>query len=483
MTQENNIANEILARAQRARDIANWAEAINLYQRLSLAYPSSAQIAHNLGLSYFGLGKSQEAARYARKALQLEPALWQSAILLGKAHHANGQMTQAWDTYKSVMNLREGHAEARIGLADLAMNQFGDTLSAQYWVKPLLEDAQYQMDAQLTCLMANLYDRPKWNFPGNAAAVSKKIKVFSDAYLQLPNLNTSDIYPSKSARLDSKKRPRVGIISPLFCASPVYFLTISGWRHVAKGCEIIIFNRGHHQDWATIIFQEMASAWHDVQHMSAEHLAHRIVEQDLDVLYDLGGWMDPVALKALSIKPAKKMYKWVGGQSVTTGQSVFDGWIGDSAQSPKRLQHLYTEPLIQIPRAYCTYTPPDYLPSPAQKKSSTPCIFANPAKVSSDFLERLRLMKRPLLFIHRQYQFTMVQDRIRAVLGSNAHFAMPSTHQEALQLVNQHDVMIDTFPYSSGLTAQEALAMGTKVQVLEVGSLFCERHTARLWER
>ena len=92
-------------------------------------------------------------------------------------------------------------------------------------------------------------------------------------------------------------------------------------------------------------------------------------------------------------------------------------------------------------------------------------------------------MKRPLLFIHRQYQFTVVQDRIRAVLGTNAHFAMPSTHQEALQLVNQHDVMVDTFPYSSGLTAQEALAMGTKVQVLEVGSLFCERHTARLCER
>jgi hypothetical protein len=30
------------------------------------------------------------------------------------------------------------------------------------------------------------------------------------------------------------------------------------------------------------------------------------------------------------------------------------------------------------------------------------------------------------------------------------------------------------------LTAREAIAMGTKVQVLHVGELFCERHTAKL---
>jgi len=73
-----------------------------------------------------------------------------------------------------------------------------------------------------------------------------------------------------------------------------------------------------------------------------------------------------------------------------------------------------------------------------------------------------------------------VQERIRAVLGNDAQFVIPASHQEALQAVNSHATMIDTFPYSSGLTAREAIAMGTKVKVLHVGELFCERHTAKL---
>jgi predicted O-linked N-acetylglucosamine transferase (SPINDLY family) len=41
--------------------------------------------------------------------------------------------------------------------------------------------------------------------------------------------------------------------------------------------------------------------------------------------------------------------------------------------------------------------------------------------------------------------------------------------------------MLDTFPYSSGLTAREAKAMDVKVRA-KVGTLFCERHCASLIE-
>jgi len=174
------------------------------------------------------------------------------------------------------------------------------------------------------------------------------------------------------------------------------------------------------------------------------------------------------------------MFKWVGGQSVTTGLDCFDGWIGDQWQSPESLQGLYSEPLINIPGGYCTYTPPDYLPSPAASKSKTPCVFANPAKVSRAFLKEVKKISGTKVFIHNQYRYPQVQERIRAVLGNDAQFVIPASHQEALQAVNSHATMIDTFPYSSGLTAREAIAMGTKVKVLHVGELFCERHTAKL---
>jgi predicted O-linked N-acetylglucosamine transferase (SPINDLY family) len=190
--------------------------------------------------------------------------------------------------------------------------------------------------------------------------------------------------------------------------------------------------------------------------------------------------MDPIGLQALSLRPAPHQFKWVGGQSVTTGLNCFAGWIGDENQSPKVLQSWYSEPLINATEGYASYTPPPYMPKPARLKSKSLCIFSNPAKISREFLMALRQMKGEKVFIHRQYRFPRVQHRILEALEQKATFISPASHQEALQAVNQHQTMIDTFPYSSGLTAREALALGTKIKVLRVGELFCERHTAYL---
>jgi len=190
--------------------------------------------------------------------------------------------------------------------------------------------------------------------------------------------------------------------------------------------------------------------------------------------------MDPVALKALSIKPARKMFKWVGGQSVTTGLDSFDGWIGDTWQSPDRLQYLYSEPLVNIAQGYAHYTPPSYMPAIPHSKRDEPVIFSNPAKLSRAFLKYLQTIKGRKCFIHRQFQFAAARENILNFFDPNeVKFICPQNHQEALQMLGQHKIMLDTFPYSSGLTAREAQAMGVKV-IAKAGLLFCERHTARL---
>jgi predicted O-linked N-acetylglucosamine transferase (SPINDLY family) len=480
MSQETTLtAQEVLAQAQAARDSAQWEKAIALYQQIEKLAPESAELKHNLGLCYFGWGKPEQALHRCAHALSLKPDLWQSEILVAKSHYALGQMEAAQRTYQHALSTPDGAAQARLGLADLAMNQFGDPLGAMSIVKPLLAHDSFVMDAQLTTLMASLYDRDGWNAKGNAQRLSQRVRIFSAEHLCLPNLQLEPLADNEQMYGSKNFRPRVGLISPLFCVSPVYFLTIASWRHVAKGCDIVIFNRGHKSDWATQVFKELSHEWINVQHLNGAQLAKQIHAADIDVLYDLGGWMDAIGLQALSAKPARKMFKWVGGQSVTTGLDTFDGWIGDSSQSPIRLQGLYSEPLINISGGYCTYTPPDYLPAPAVTKSKTPCIFANPAKVSRPFLKELKKMRGTKVFIHSQYRYPQVQEKIRAVLGKHAEFVIPASHQEALQTVNSHATMIDTFPYSSGLTAREAMAMGTKVQVLHVGELFCERHTAK----
>ena len=464
-----------LDRAERALHAGQWAQARDLLLSAAQWLPGVAQVHHHLGASHLALGQAQLAVESAKRALALAPAQWQSQLLLGKACKALGHMEAADASFDAALQLQPGQGEAIIAKADLAMNVFGLPLQAITLVQPLLTHAQHVVDAELTTLMASLYDRDT-----SATALTKRVMQFSARHMRLPQLQLQPLSPRKSAAA----RPRVGIISPLFCNSPVYFLTIAGWQHVAKGSDLVVFSRGYKSDWASAVFRALSAQWLDVQALSAEALARSIHGQDLDVLYDLGGWMDPVALKALSLKPARAMYKWVGGQSMTTGLENFDGWIGDAWQSPLRLQHLYSEPIVNIPEGYATYTPPSYLPAQTAfaRRSRTPVVFSNPAKLARAFLAYLRQTTGPICFVHQQFQYARTRAKVEQALDGSkarAEFVCPSSHRHALEILGGFQTMVDTFPYSSGLTAREAQAMGLQVKVF-TGELFCERHSLHL---
>lgn len=464
---------EVLTQGQRAMAEGRWRESAQHFGLAAQRSPMHWAAWHNLGLSLLALGKPQPALAACERAYGLNPALWQSRLVQGKAQKQLGDMLAADACFADVLKADPNNGQARVARADLAMNTFGQPLQAVEWVRPLLGHAEHGTDAALTTLMASLYDRDE-----SAVALNAKVIAFSKRELRL---EADAVWPEgKPKRPHRAGRPRLGLLSPLFCVSPVYFLTIDKWREMARTHEVVVFNRGHKADWATQAFRALAHEWHDVQEMTALRLAQTLASARIDVLYDLGGWMDPVGLKALSVKPAQQMFKWVGGQSVTTGLDSFDGWVGDGWQSPLSLQHLYTEPLSNIPGGYATYTPPDYLPPVPQRKRDEPVVFSNPAKLSRAFLAHVATLPGKKFFVHRQFKYPQARERVEAALGAaQVEFVMPSSHQETLEVLGQHKVMLDTFPYSSGLTAREAQAMGVNVQARS-GTLFCERHCAGL---
>ena len=88
-----------LLAAQAARDCADWQRAITLYRQVEEGAPQSAEIKHNLGLSYLGLGQTQKALDCCLSALHLKPSLWQSMTIVAKAYQALGQMALAPVSY------------------------------------------------------------------------------------------------------------------------------------------------------------------------------------------------------------------------------------------------------------------------------------------------------------------------------------------------------------------------------------------------
>lgn len=456
---------QLLIAAQGARDAGRWRDAITLFASALVHNPASAQIRHNLALCHFGAGSLDEALRFAQQAASIQPGLWQSRMIEARVHRAKGRPVESEIALSSVLRFQPQNGVALTAMADLDLNEFGDPAAAIARVAPMRGSA----DAELTALMAGLYLGEE-----SAEAQSRALIAFSKRHLR--------INPVTTAVAPDRKRKRVGLISPLFSASPVYFLTFNAFEALARDHDLVCFSRNTHSDWATERFAAISKEWRDVTHREPAALAQIIADADIDILFDLGGWADAPALAALSAKPARRMYSWVGGQSATTGLQMFDGWIGDEWQSPLGLQALYAEPIVNIKGGYSDYRPPAAIAKlKGRSRGSTIGLVGNPCKIGRRMMANWPSDLIEVRLIDRRYAYARTRDRVVALLHEagvrKVDVIVPTAHLDYLEALASTKAIVNTAPYSGGLTAVEATALGVDIMLLPVeGKLFCERH-------
>jgi protein O-GlcNAc transferase len=474
-----------LRQADSLRRSSRWTEAIEIYLSAEGMRPSEAGIKHNAAVCYLALNDAKTALKYAELAICLKAELWQSHLVKAKSLRQLGKIDLALPLLIKLLKKFPASSEIRLELSSLAMEELGDAAMAEQLVRPLRDHPLHGKNAHLTELMAGLYSSPK-----SAEEVSKGLCAFADEHLAKP----AAVFAKLPERVSARRR--VGLMSPQFCVSPVYFFCIGALRHIAQDADLIFLSRGRREDWATTEFKAIAADWLDVADLDSEKLAAFIARQNLDVLIDMGGWMDPVGLSALSSKPAKRLYKWVGGQSATTGISAFDGFFTDRYQSCPEDQALYAEPLIFLKSGYVTYTPPPYMPSPTCADAGGAFgVISNPVKISREFLAFLKTGIEAYLnsgneyvslrFIDRRYRNAQLRSRIAVALQRDTltnseriklDFVVPLSHRNYLEEVGRLSAVLDTFPYTGGLTTVEALALGVPC-VTKAGKLFCQRHS------
>jgi protein O-GlcNAc transferase len=462
--------NSILQRAKVARDAGHWQSAIALYSTANEIDGARYDVKHNLALSLIAANQSKDGLLYLNHALALKPDLWPSHVLKAKVMRGSGLIEEADDVLTHVLKHDPRNGHALLAAADLDMNEFGDAVGARERVAPLLSDPAFKGEAELTTLMSKLYDRDE-----SDEELSYMLMDFAKRELSMPGFKFS---PDAMAGVTNRTgRKRVGLLSPMFCASPVYFLTISTFRELAKSCDLIILNRGAKEDWGTKAFRDIATEWHNVQNVDAETLANSIKKQSLDVLFDLGGWSDPTGLKALSVKPAKKMYKWVGGQSATTGLTTFDGFITDEAQSPEGSESLHTEHLVRIVGGYSEYQQSPFMPIAPRAKDIERAIIGNPAKISQKFCNDIFKSKNTIHLIDRRYNYKKTLKRFSLLKKSNIDIVVTKSHLEYISAVSRCKNIIDTYPYSGGLTTIEAIKLNCKIIFENKYDIFSSRHS------
>jgi predicted O-linked N-acetylglucosamine transferase (SPINDLY family) len=476
--------------ADSLRTQQRWSDALALYQPLLKAQPRQATVAHNIAVCHMGLHQNRAAEQHALQALSLNPLLWQSGLIAAKAQHLQGQGIQALQTLYSLQLNHPQQAPIALEIARRTLHTLCHPCASAQAVQHLLQHPQHGAQARQMQLLSQLYDRPK-----HISSVQLNTQLVQHAQRQLtaqaPGPTPAPAHPPTSAQTQPiPQRPRLGIISNQLHSSPVYYLAIGALRHIAQHADITVFNRSARSDWATQHFQAIASHWVNLTQHNAQTLSTALHQHPVHSLIDLCGWMDTATLQALTTQPAPRQYKWVGGQSATTGLHCFNGFISDEHHTPPGSQSLYTEPLLCIPGGYASYTPPPYMPAPQSppRRGVHIGIIANPAKLSHCYLSYLRQhwatwqQRSPvplqLHLIDKRYQLAPLKQRIQEQLsGLPLQFHTPATHLDYLSAIGQLHAVLDTWPYSGGLTTLEAHALGVPVFTRSNGQLFSERHS------
>ena len=155
---------------------------------------------------------------------------------------------------------------------------------------------------------------------------------------------------------DPERRLKMGYVSPDLYAHPIAKFVMPVFeRHDRSRFEVFIYSVGSKSDditdWMRTQVEHFVTLPADPQ-----KLAERVRADGIDILVDLAGHTTGEAYLAFARKPAPIQVSWLGVLS-TTGMSTMDYFLGDAEMPCPGTEHLFSERVYRLPRAFCCYRP------------------------------------------------------------------------------------------------------------------------------
>ncbi len=288
------------------------------------------------------------------------------------------------------------------------------------------------------------------------------------------------------------ERPlRVGYVSGDFCSHSVaYFFEPLLEAHDPAVVEAWGYGNVPHQDVVTDRLKTKFQHYRNICGVPDAQVVQWILADQIDILVDLSGHTGENRLGVLARKPAPIQVSFLGYPD-TTGMDQVDYRFTDRWADRAQAQAYYAEKLVFLEVGFNCYGPPDFAPKvgelPAQGNGFlTFGSFNNSYKINDRTLclwcRVLQALPESQLllkfgggdddsvretFLRRFQERGIAAERIRMV------GRLPVVKH--LELYNQVDLALDTFPYQGTTTTCESLWMGVPVL-----SLLGQHHVSRV---
>ncbi|MGD0390401.1 MAG: tetratricopeptide repeat protein [Tepidisphaeraceae bacterium] len=484
------------------------AEAERFYRQVLAQQPDHADALHLLGMLAAQAGRLDAGVEFMRRSIRVRPDFVNAHYNLAIALQDKGQFDEAIASYRRAIQLQPDYAEAHnnLGIALTRMEQLEEPIGCfrrAIRLKPGYAEAHYNLGNAL---------RGKGQLDETIASYRQAIRLrpdFAEAHHNL--LYTLHYHPGYDARTiyeearrwnrqygeplrrfirphannrDPDRRLRIGYVSADFRLHSVSWFLLPLFRHHDHGAyEIIGYCDVANGDGMTDSLRACADGWQNIVGRSDEQVADKVREDGIDVLIDLAGHTAGNRLLVFARRPAPVQISYLGYPG-TTGLSQIDYRLSDFlADPPGQTELLHSEKLWRLPVCNWCYGKPDGAPPvrPLPAGAGGPICFGtfnNFAKASPAIMDLwaaiLIAMRSSRLIIKSR---GLAEESVRRQIKQD--FASRGVQAERLEVrgfqpdvishlevYNQVDIALDTFPYHGTTTTCEALWMGVPVVTL-----------------
>lgn len=461
-----NMGGQLFGHGWHHAALALW-EAAEKVDPLDAIWPANQAAALRL------LGRSSEARVKAWWALGLHPDLDAANRVLGELAEEAGDLKAAIRHFQAIVQ-----PDAQV-LAHLAQNHLllGDgAASALFFERAARLDSVYASAS----LMA-LHYRADLSFQ---EIVARHLAWGA----QVP-----DAGPSPSWRHVPGQPLRLGFVSADFRqhATGVFLPPLLQARK-RLGWQVILYSNTRNEDSFTERFKQMCDGWRDIRLLSDVEAGDLVKADGIDILFDLNGHTAGNRLGLFALKPAPVQISFMD-YVCTTGLRQMDYLLHDRIQLPPEDAALFPEKVLYLEPDTLVYEPPAYAP----KVTPAPCLkngFVTFGSFNALFkigescigLWSTILNAVPsshMLIASPNLKFDAARERLQnlfrkfdvdpariAMLGEADHLTHLSRYADV-------DVVLDSQPYSGGLTTCESLWMGVPV-IAQSGQRVASRHAA-----
>jgi predicted O-linked N-acetylglucosamine transferase (SPINDLY family) len=455
-------------------------QAIMYYQQCISQYPL-ADAYLNLAIIYYTHNHIQDARALLLKANNLYPNEGRILNFLGTIFYSEKDYIRTIDFYNKIIN---------------------DAAVSTVYKKQIYNNIGFSYSAIGKCRQACQCFEQGLSLPNtgdlNLQLLQNKL-INYDYMLDLPMdtysqfLRINDILQVSSNNygvnrdVRSHNMIRIGYVSPDLrqhvCA---YFMEAILAFFDRDRFQVYCYANIRNEDKVSQRFKQMKDIrWFNIFNQSTNDVCCLIQQHQIDILVDLAGHTNGNRLDVFAKKPAPIQVTYLGYPN-TTGLINMDYRITDCYADPLTTRQKYSERLVYLPKCFICYTPSVALdllplrPYPHLSYHNTHDInryitFGVMNKINKHNKETFRAWGEILKQVPHSRLF--IKNDVKCVLqkkmkyftkiGLDEHrvviFDKIPSEIEYLQLYNQIDICLDTFPYSGTTTSCDSFLMSTPI--------------------